>query len=310
MEDTITTAPNPQDIGVVRGDYSGLYYATGALLKVHPDNTPNRDRAQVWTRQEFEDMGASWNSIRTFVVTKPFTVTTPDTVIVDLIRAASSLHDVEEYRLCAAVLEAAVPEALREDFFPAYNWDDELGDLRGMCGLGMTNDKFIRDYTDEPEAPAGPVSPYADVSLQDAAVERLSGTIQAALAGEDMSKRFYSGFGWSSSHQGPDYWSGRLGTSADTPLSLEDLQYMQGLLEYVKETSEPTEDYSRVSVTSVDAITGVLRGEYRRLIDAFEWNSTRQGDDYWNDRDEGDVPLSGDDRAYLQGLLEYAEARA
>lgn len=50
----------------------------------------------------------------------------------------------------------------------------------------------------------------------------------------------------------------------------------------------------------------VLAGEYRLLQYLFVWDSTPQGHDHWYDRAQGLVPLSDEDRAYLERL--YANA--
>lgn len=53
-------------------------------------------------------------------------------------------------------------------------------------------------------------------------------------------------------------------------------------------------------------ILSVLSGDVHLLWDAFSWGDTPQGHVYWRDRAGRQVPLSDEDRDYLQRL--YASA--
>lgn len=61
-----------------------------------------------------------------------------------------------------------------------------------------------------------------------------------------------------------------------------------------------------VRVWRPHCIPPVLSGDVHPLWDAFKWTDSPQGWTYWHRRAKGLVPLSDDDRAYLQRL--YAAA--
>lgn len=50
----------------------------------------------------------------------------------------------------------------------------------------------------------------------------------------------------------------------------------------------------------------VIKGDTSELMFAFAWRLTKQGFDYWDAIYEGVIPLSDEDREYIQSLIDEA----
>jgi Protein of unknown function (DUF550) len=59
-----------------------------------------------------------------------------------------------------------------------------------------------------------------------------------------------------------------------------------------------------------DALRQAIGGNCGAICVAFLWRCTRQGYDYWLERSSGRAPVSDDDRAFMQSLLDALEGPA
>jgi hypothetical protein len=166
-----------------------------------------------------------------------------DRVSSSLLRAALALIKDDEYengQPIAAVLEAAVPEKEDRGVFFTHNetFEEVVEDLHDGAGTHSKVDCRIAEVIEYLETPPAPTPSYALVEVE--SVQGIRNSIAAALAGESVRGRYSTGadgcgFYWDTTDQGQDYWADRFGCrDAETPtdLSLTDLQFLQGLIDY------------------------------------------------------------------------------
>ena len=68
-----------------------------------------------------------------------------------------------------------------------------------------------------------------------------------------------------------------------------------------------TEEFLYEIAFDKDEVIEVLSGNLRALMGAFCWDSTAQRHKYWENRKEGEVELSDNDKALLQSWVDAAE---
>jgi hypothetical protein len=126
-------------------------------------------------------------------------------------------------------------------------------------------------------------------------------------------------FNWKTTPQGFSWWEDqKLRHSYGRMPDREAVDFIDGLLNYSRRAAKPAPkwDFSKAGGVDVYKLKRVLAGDVGCLYGAIDYVLTKRvyqaansHTHYWGSRAGGTVPLSDEDKVFLQSLLDYHEAK-